>query len=70
MYGPVQRVFNEYPSLVGLMDMHAGDVERAEELLYRLRDAETLFTLCGMLPLLEEMNVLIKLAQKRTLYIP
>lgn len=39
LYGPVQRVFNEYPSLVGLMDMHAGDVERAEELLYRLRDA-------------------------------
>lgn len=38
-------------------------------LLHRLTDVETLLTLAGIHPLLDQMNSLIKQAQERTMYV-
>ena len=69
MNGPAQRLFSEYKSLVGVMYEHRFSVDKAQDLLFRLTDIETLLTLAGILPLLHEMNVLVKMAQSRTMYI-
>eukprot|EP01018_Ginkgo_biloba_P020839 Gb_12925 [translate_table: standard] len=67
--GPAQRVFYEYLSLVGLMHEHCFSVDKSQDLLFRLTDLETLLTLCGLLPMLHEMNILMKMSQNRTMYI-
>ena len=48
---------------------HRFSVEKAQDLLFRLTNIETLLTLARILPLLHEMNVLVKMAQSRTMYI-
>ena len=37
--------------------------------MHQLIDVETLLTLCGILPLLHQMYMLIKIVQTRTLYL-
>ena len=69
MNGPSQRLFSEYQSLVGVMYEHLFSVDKAQTLLFRLTDIETLLTLAGIIPLLHEMNVLVKMAQSCTMYI-
>ena len=64
-----QRLFSEYKSLVGVMHEHHFSVDKAQDILFRLTDIETLLTLARILPLLHEMNVLVKMAQSRTMYI-
>jgi hypothetical protein len=67
--GPAQRLFSEYQSLVGVMYEHRYSVDKAQDLLFRLTDIETLLTLVGIIPMLDEMNVLVKMSQSRTMYI-
>ena len=67
--GPAQRLFDEYASLVGVMYEHRSSVEKAKTLLFELTNIETLLTLAGILPMLHEMNNLVKLSQSRTMYI-
>ena len=55
--------------MVGVMHGHRFSVDKAQDLLFRLNDIETLLTLAEILPLLHEMNVLVKMAQSRTMYI-
>ena len=69
MNGPAQRLFSEYKSLVGVMYEHRFSVDKDQDLLFRLTNIETLLTLAGILPLLHEMNVLVKMAQSHTMYI-
>ena len=65
MKGPVERLFNEYASLVGVMYEHRSSVEKSQTLLFLLTDIETLLTLAGIIPMLHEMNNLVKMAQSR-----
>jgi hypothetical protein len=58
--GPAQRLFSEYQSLVGVMYEHRFSVDKSQDILFRLTDIETLLTLVGILPMLDEMNVLMK----------
>jgi hypothetical protein len=44
-------------------------VDKAQYILFRLTDIETLLTLVGILPMLDEMNVLVKMSQSHTMYI-
>jgi hypothetical protein len=67
--GPTQRLFSEYQSLVGVMHEHHFSVYRTQDLLFRLTDIETLLTLVGILSMLDEMNVLVKMSQSRIMYI-
>ena len=69
MNGPDQILFSEYKSWVGVMYEHHFSVYKAQDLLFRLTDIETLLTLAGILPLLHEINVLFKMAVSRTMYI-
>ena len=48
---------------------HRSSVEKAQTLLFLLTDIETLLTLAGILPMLHEMNNLMKMAQSSTMYI-
>jgi hypothetical protein len=48
---------------------HRFSVYRAQYILFRLNDIETLLTLVGILPMLDEMNVLMKMSQSHTMYI-
>ena len=63
------KTISEYQSLVGVMYEHRFSVDKAQDLLFQLTDIETLLTLAGIIPLLHEMNVLVKMAQSRTMYI-
>ena len=67
--GPAQRLFSEYKSLVGVMYELRFSVDKAQDLLFQLNDIETLLTLARIFCLLHEMNVLVKMAQSRTMYI-
>ena len=67
--GPAQRLFSEYKSLVRVMYQHRFSVDKAQDLLFRLIDIKTLLTLVRILPLLHEMNVLVKMAQSHIMYI-
>ena len=67
--GCAQRLFNEFKSLVGLMHENRYNVDKAQDLLYRLTNIETLLTLAGILPMLHGMNVLMKMSQNHTMYI-
>ena len=69
MNGPTQRLFSEYQSLVGVMYEHRFSVDKAQGLLFLLTDIETLLTFAGIIPLLHEMNALVKMAQRRTMYV-
>lgn len=69
LFRPIERVFKKYKSLTGYMYMNTKVIDRAKDVLYRLQDFETLFTLCGILSILYEVNLLIKLAQERDNYI-
>ena len=66
---PSQRLFSEFKSLVGFIYENRCNVDKAQDLLFRLTDIETLLTLAGILPMLHEMNVLMKMSQNRTMYI-
>ncbi|KAH9296664.1 hypothetical protein KI387_044244 [Taxus chinensis] len=68
LYEPACRVREEYPSLVGFMHKYHHEVDRARD-LFRLTDLETLLTLVGILPMLKEINTLMKHAQGRLIYI-
>jgi hypothetical protein len=48
---------------------HRFSVDKYQYLLFRLTNIETLLTLVGILPMLDEMNFLIKMSQSRTMYI-
>jgi len=65
--GPAQRLFSEYQSLVGVMYEHHSSVDRTQDILFRLTDIETLLTLVGILPMVDEMSVLMKMSQRRTM---
>lgn len=69
LHGPMHRVYSEYQSLIGVMYEHCHIVDKAPNLLCRLCDIETILTLAGLLPMLEEMNHLVKKAQERDMYI-
>ncbi|KAH9298549.1 hypothetical protein KI387_030231 [Taxus chinensis] len=68
LYEPACRVREEYPSLVGFMHKYRHEVDRARD-LFHLTDLETLLTLVGILPMLKEINTLMKHAQGRLIYI-
>ena len=51
------------------MYKHHSSVEKDQTLLFLLTDIETLLTLAGILPMLHEMNNLMKMAQSCTMYI-
>ena len=55
------KTISEYQSLVGVMYEHRFSVDKAQYLLFRLTDINTLLTLVGILPMLYEMNVLVKI---------
>ena len=65
--GPAEKLFNEYASLVGLMYEHRSSVEKSQTLLFLLTNIETLLTLAGIIPMLHEMNNLVKMAQSHTM---
>lgn len=44
-------------------------IDKAPNMLCRLCDIETILTLAGLLPMLEEMNHLVKKSQERAMYI-
>ena len=48
---------------------HRFSVDKAQDLLFRLTNIETLLTLARILPMLYEMNVLVKMSQRCTMYI-
>ena len=48
---------------------HHSSVEKSQTLLFLLTDIETLLTLARILPMLHEMNNLVKMAQSCTMYI-
>jgi hypothetical protein len=48
---------------------HCFSVDKAQDLLFRLIDIETLLTLVGILPMLDEMNILVKMSRSCTMYI-
>ena len=60
--GPIERLYDEYESLVGVMYEYCSSVEKTQTLLFLLIDIETLLTLDGILPMLHEMNKLVKMA--------
>jgi len=45
------------------------EVDKAKYLLFCMRNLDTLLMLCGVFPMLYEMNLMIKLAQERHIYI-
>ena len=69
MQGPTERLFSEYKSLVGVMYENRCNVDKARDLLFQLTDIETLLTLDGIIPMLNEMNALVKMSQTHTIYI-
>ena len=60
--GPSHRVFFEYQSLIGLMYKNQDNAEnqRCGDLLWRLSNIETLLILASLLPMLEEMRLIMK----------
>lgn len=64
-----QRLFSEIKSLVVLMYENHYNVDKAQHLLSRLINIETLLKLAGILPMLHEMNFLMKMSQNRIMYI-
>jgi len=48
---------------------HCFNVDNAQDLLFRLTDIETLLILVEILPMIDEMNVLVKMSQSHTMYI-
>ncbi|KAH7405300.1 hypothetical protein KP509_15G064700 [Ceratopteris richardii] len=73
LIGPVERLFEEYKSVIGvvnIMSLSKGIQKgKAHTLLQMVSDVETLLYLGGMLPLLREMNNLIKVSQSRDIYV-
>jgi hypothetical protein len=67
--GPTQRLFSEYHSLVGVMYEYRFNVYRAQDLLFRITDIEKILTLVGIIPMLYEMNVLMKISQSHIMHI-
>lgn len=67
--GLAQTLFSELKYLVGLMYENHYNVDKAQYLLSRLTNIETLLTLAGIIPMLHEMNVLVKMYQNHTMYI-
>jgi hypothetical protein len=47
---------------------HRFSVDRAQDIIFQLTDIDTLLTLFGILPMLDEINVLMKMSQSRTIY--
>ncbi|KAH7433371.1 hypothetical protein KP509_07G066000 [Ceratopteris richardii] len=73
LIGPIECLFEEYKSVIGvinIMSLSKG-IQRgkAHNLLQMLSDVETLLYLGGMLPLLREMNNLIKVSQSSDIYV-
>jgi hypothetical protein len=66
---PIQILFSEYQSFVGVMYEYHFSVDKAQDLLFRLTGIETLLTLVGILPMLDEMNVFVKMSRRRIMYI-
>ena len=48
---------------------HHSSVEKSQTLLFLLTDIETLLTLAGILPMIHEMNNLMKMVESRTMHI-
>lgn len=69
LYEPACRVREKYPLLVGFMHKYRHEVHRVRDFFFRLIDLETLLTLFGILPMLQEINTLMKHAQGRLIYI-
>ena len=69
LYEHAKHVYDEYISLLGFMVEHCFSVDKAQVLLHQLTDVETLLKLCGILPLLHQVYMLIKIMQTRTLYL-
>jgi len=65
MFKPAERVFEQYKFLTGFFYQNRRVVDRAKDLLYRMTKLETLLIFCEMIPMLYEMNKLIKMAQDR-----
>ncbi|KAH7428771.1 hypothetical protein KP509_09G016700 [Ceratopteris richardii] len=73
LIGPIERLFEEYKSVIGVVNIislsKGIQKGKAHTLLQMLSDVETLLYLGGMLPLLREMNNLIKVSQSRDIYV-
>ena len=64
MFKPAERVFEQYKFLIGFFYQNRRVVDRAKDLLHCMIELETMLILCGMIPMLYEMNKLIKMAQE------
>jgi len=64
-----QILLSEFKSLVGLMYENCYNVDKAQYLLSRLTNIETLLTFDGIIHMLHEMSFLMKMSQNRTMYI-
>lgn len=69
LWGPIERVFSKYKSLIRLTYEQWESVDNSSKNLHRLSDVEKLLTLASIIPLLNEINKLIKVAQENTLCI-
>ncbi|KAH7415371.1 hypothetical protein KP509_14G039800 [Ceratopteris richardii] len=70
LIGPVERLFEEYKSIIGVVNiMSLSKGVQKGKAQQMLSDVETLLYLGGMLPLLREMNNLIKVSQSRDIYV-
>ena len=65
--GLAETLLNEYASLLGMMYEHHSIIEKYRTLLFLLIDIDTLLTLARSLPILNEINKLMKMAQSRAI---
>lgn len=58
MYKPIERMFKEYSSLTRFMYKNRREVDRAKDVLFRMKNLETLLMLYGIFSMLYEINLL------------
>lgn len=58
----ISKIISKFKYLVGLMYENFYNVDKTQDLLFRLTDIKTLLTLDGIIPMLHEMNFLGKMS--------
>lgn len=69
MLKPAKRILTQYPVLLYKMHLDAPTLKTAQTNLEFLLDVQTLLGLACLMPMLEEMNRLIKFAQSRNIFV-
>lgn len=64
---PAKRILQQYSVLVYKMHLDTGSVKAAEKTLETLVDVETMLGLACLVPLLEQLNDVIKFSQRRNI---